>query len=86
MSTPKTKKDKGLIERNGSLFVRIWLNGKGRWIKVSNKTEGKALRGKLKADDVLDRLTELFVRRGLPEHIRSDTGPEFTAKRMREGF
>ena len=38
---------------------------------------------KLKADDVLERLSDLFVRRGVPEHIRSDNGPEFTAKAVR---
>ena len=37
---------------------------------------------KLKSVDVLDRVTELFVRRGLPDHIRSDNGPEFTSKRV----
>ena len=37
---------------------------------------------KLNSEDVLDRLTELFVRRGVPDHIRSDNGPEFTAKRV----
>jgi putative transposase len=38
---------------------------------------------KLKSEDVLARLTELFVQRGLPEHIHSDNGPEFTSKRER---
>ena len=39
----------------------------------------------LKNDDVLERLTELFLARGAPPaHIRSDNGPEFTAKRVRE--
>jgi putative transposase len=33
---------------------------------------------------VLDRLFELFITRGIPEHIRSDNGPEFTAKAVRE--
>jgi len=33
---------------------------------------------------VLDRLYELFVARGVPEHIRSDNGSEFTAKAIRE--
>jgi len=33
--------------------------------------------------DVLDILTELFVQRGVPVHIRSDNGAEFTAKRVR---
>jgi putative transposase len=39
---------------------------------------------RLNSEDVLCRLTELFVSRGVPEHIRSDNGPEFTAKAVRE--
>ena len=38
----------------------------------------------LRANDVLDRLAELFVYRGVPEYIRSDNGPEFTANVVRE--
>lgn len=34
---------------------------------------------KLKSDDVLAALAELFVTRGPPAHIRSDNGPEFIA-------
>lgn len=33
---------------------------------------------------VLDCLEELFFSRGIPEHIRSDNGPEFTAEAVRE--
>jgi transposase InsO family protein len=39
---------------------------------------------KLNSEDVLCRLAELMVRRGVPEHIRSDNGPEFTAHAVRE--
>jgi transposase InsO family protein len=39
---------------------------------------------KLKSDDVLHTLTELFARHGAPEHLRSDNGPEFTAKVVRD--
>jgi putative transposase len=39
---------------------------------------------KLDSDDVLERLSDLFVRRGVPERIRSDNGPEFTAKAVRD--
>ena len=39
---------------------------------------------KLTSEDVLERLSDLFVRRGVPEHIRSDNGSEFTAKRVRK--
>ena len=38
---------------------------------------------RLRSDDVLNALTELFVRHGPPEHIRSDNGSEFTAKAVR---
>ena len=38
---------------------------------------------KLNSEDVLERLTQLFVLRGTPEHIRSDNGSEFTAKSVR---
>ncbi len=36
------------------------------------------------ADAVLYRLTELFVSRRPPDYIRSDNGPEFTARAVRE--
>jgi transposase InsO family protein len=38
---------------------------------------------KLKSDDVLDCLTDLFVEHGTPENIRSDNGPEFVACNVR---
>ena len=38
---------------------------------------------RLRSDDVLHHLADLFVDRGPPDHIRSDNGPEFTAKAVR---
>ena len=38
---------------------------------------------KLRSDDVLHCLTDLFVAHGTPEHIRSDNGPEFVARNLR---
>ena len=38
---------------------------------------------KIKNQDVIDLLFHLFTFRGIPEHIRSDNGPEFTAKAIR---
>jgi transposase InsO family protein len=35
------------------------------------------------AEDVLDELSNLFITRAIPEHIRSDNGSEFTAKVVR---
>jgi transposase InsO family protein len=37
----------------------------------------------LTSQDVIEQLATLFIARGLPEHIRSDNGPEFTAKEVR---
>lgn len=39
---------------------------------------------RLRSDDVLHRLAELFTDRRPPDHIRSDNGSEFTAKAVRE--
>ena len=38
---------------------------------------------RLRADDVLACLTQLFVERGPPAYLRSDNGPEFTAHAVR---
>jgi putative transposase len=39
---------------------------------------------KLRSDDVLHCLTDLMVAHGTPEHVRSDNGPEFVARNVRE--
>ena len=39
---------------------------------------------KLKAIDVIDVLSDLFILRGVPGHIRSDNGPEFIAKALQD--
>ena len=38
---------------------------------------------RIRSDDVIQVLTELFTNRGAPDHVRSDNGPEFTAKAIR---
>ncbi|MGC9420801.1 MAG: IS3 family transposase [Rhodovulum sp.] len=39
---------------------------------------------KLRSTDVIDVLSDLFILRGVPDHIRSDNGPEFVAKAVRD--
>jgi putative transposase len=39
---------------------------------------------KINSQDVIDELFKLFIFQGIPEHIRSDNGPEFTAKAVRK--
>jgi transposase InsO family protein len=41
---------------------------------------------RLRSDDVLHLLADLFADRGPPDHIRSDNGPEFTARVVRRWF
>ena len=38
---------------------------------------------RLRSQDILEQLGYLFIYRGLPGFIRSDNGPEFTAKAVR---
>src|SRR5271170_2104609 len=39
---------------------------------------------RLNSNDVIDMLSDLFILRGVPAHIRSDNGPEFIAKAVQE--
>ena len=37
----------------------------------------------MSSQNVVEELFNLFIFRGIPEHIRSDNGPEFTARAVR---
>ena len=39
---------------------------------------------RITSDDVLGTLSRLFVQRGAPRYLRSDNGPEFTARTIRQ--
>lgn len=39
---------------------------------------------RITSEDVIDQLFNLFILRGIPEHLRSDNGPEFTARSIRK--
>ena len=39
---------------------------------------------RLTSEDILERLTDLFIRRGVPDYLRSDNGAEFTAHAVRD--
>ena len=39
---------------------------------------------RITSHDVIETLTKLMVARGVPDHIRSDDGPEFTARAIGE--
>jgi len=52
--------------------------------EYTRESVGVKVERKIKAQDVIDKLFDLFVFRGIPEHIRSDNGPEFTARAVRK--
>lgn len=59
-----------------------------QWLAVTDETSRECLalevdRGNT-ADKVVDVLTNLFLTRGVPRHIRSDNGPEFIAQAIRD--
>lgn len=59
-----------------------------RILNVIDEFGRKSLQGlvkrRIKADDVIETLSDLFCKYGVPEYIRSDNGPEFTAGVVRQ--
>ena len=45
---------------------------------------GLLVKRQIPSQEVIDKLFGLFILRGIPEHIRSDNGPEFTGKAIRK--
>jgi len=54
-----------------------------KWLSIVDEYTRECLALKvdrgITSEDVIDTLAELFAMRGVPEHIRSDNGPEFIA-------
>ena len=59
-----------------------------KWLAITDEFTRECLAlevdRSIKSDRVLDTLTNLFLARGVPNHIRSDNGPEFIAKAIHE--
>lgn len=59
-----------------------------KWLSIVDEHTRECLALKcdrgITSEDVIDTLAELFGMHGVPENIRSDNGPEFTAKAIRE--
>lgn len=39
---------------------------------------------RMTSENVLERLSDLFIHRGVPRYLRSDNGPEFTTIKVRQ--
>ena len=62
----------------------------GRGFKILNIIDectreclAAVVKRKITSQEVIDKLFELFILRRIPEYIRSDNGPEFTARAVR---
>ena len=70
-------------------MVERTTNGRAfRILNIIDEFTRKCLRikinRKISSQEVIDELFNLFIFRGIPEHIRSDNGPEFTARVVRK--
>ena len=65
-----------LASLHGGVFTRSQLSA---WLRFNRFKDAATQRG-----IALEVLADLFARHGPPEHLRSDNGPEFTAKLVRQ--
>ena len=69
-------------------FDRTTSGASLKWLSVVDEYTRECLALKVgkhvTGEDVIDTLAELFAMRGVPEAIRSDNGPEFAARAVRE--
>lgn len=69
------------------VFDRTTSGSSLKWLSIVDEYTRECLTLKvdrsITSEDVIDILAELFAMRGVPEHIRSDNGPEFIALALR---
>ncbi|QDV71894.1 IS2 transposase TnpB [Botrimarina mediterranea] len=69
------------------VFDKTTLGSPLKWLSIVDEHTRECLALKcdrsITSEDVIDTLAELFAMHGVPEHIRSDNGSEFTAKAIR---
>ena len=69
------------------IFDRTTSGSQLKWLSIVDEYTRECLALKvdrgITSEDVIDTLAELFAMRGVPKHIRSDNGPEFTAQALR---
>jgi transposase InsO family protein len=69
------------------IFDRTTSGSPLKWLTMEDEYTRESLALKMDrsitSEDVIDTLAELLAMRGVPEHIRSDNGPEFIAHAIR---
>lgn len=70
------------------IFDRTASGSSLKWLSIVDEYTRQCLTLKvsrsLTSEDVIDTLAELFAMYGVPEHLRSDNGPEFIARALRD--
>ncbi len=70
------------------IFDRTTSGRSLKWLSIIDEFTRECLAlkvaGSITSEDVIDTLAELFAMRGVPRNIRSDNGPDFIAKTVRE--
>jgi putative transposase len=69
------------------IFDRTASGSPLKWLSIEDEFTRESLALKvdrsITSEDLIDTLCELFAMRGVPQHIRSDNGPEFIARAIR---
>lgn len=90
--------ENGILRRKAEGINEVWCwdfvhdrDEKGRalrWLIIEDEFTREGLAAEversMKASDVIDVLTQVMLIRGVPGHLRSDNGPEFIAKALRQ--
>ena len=93
LKVPHKQPKKGRLWLNDGSCIRFRPERKKHlWIYALMAARTQAVRifrilmvtRRITAQEVIYELGDLFLGRGIPEHIRSDNGPEFTAREIRQ--
>jgi putative transposase len=72
------------------IFDRTTSGSALKWLSIVDEFTRECLTLKvargITSEDVIDALAELFAMRGVPQHVRSDNGPEFIAHAIQQWF
>jgi len=74
-------KDRGIVFKEGKWWVRLFVNGREKWYRAENKTQAKALYGRLKADlreekyfpEKFQKAKALTLRTAIARHLEGST-------------
>ncbi len=86
----KHGKDRGITFKDGKWWVRLSVNGREKMFRVENKTQGKALYGRLKADireekyfpEKFDKPKALTLRVAITRHLAGSTNRSLEAEKL----